>query len=73
MLFQGSTWNTCWKAQDWCGLQLLGKCGRKIHEDSVVVVMWGRALIGAVRRGRVVRSVEAKEPSLCVDVPIRSS
>lgn len=47
--------------------------GRKIHEDGVSVVMWGRALVGAMRRVRMVRGAEAKEAFLHVDVPIRSS
>ena len=73
VLSQGSTWHICWKAEDEYDVQLWGMYGRKIHEDNVSVVMWGRALVGAVRRGRMVGGAEAKEVSLHVDVPIRSS
>lgn len=73
VLFQGSSWHISWKAEDEYDVHLWGMYGRKLHEDGVGVVMWGRALIGVVRRGGMVGGAEAKEASLHVDVPIRSS
>lgn len=52
VLSQGSTRRICWEAEDEYDVQLWSAYGRKIHEDGVSVVMWGRTLVGAMRKGQ---------------------